>query len=122
MQVGERHVFTIEEPPVIRTVLHALSAGVESDGSGPLGTCKMLGEFAKRGCDALLLNLRVIEEPLEPTSPEIRNVGASLLGGILIVACQVTAPWILQSEEFRRRPSAPEYSISSLGAFVHALF
>jgi hypothetical protein len=122
MQVTERHVFTLEEPPVIRTVLNVLSAGVESDGSGPLGTCNMLGEFAKRGCNALLLNLRVMEEPLEPTSPKIRNVGATLLGGVLIVACQVTAPWILQIEELSHCRSVPEYPISRLGAFVHALF
>ena len=122
MQVGERHVFTLEEPSLIRTVLNVLSAEGESDGSGPLRTCTKLGELANQGCDALLLNLRVMEEPHEPTSPKIRNVGASLLGGILVVACQVTAPWIRQIEELSRCRSVPEYPISRLGAFVHALF
>lgn len=122
MKVGERHVFTLEEPAVIRAVLNALSAGVESGGSGPLGTYTLLGGFAKRGCDALLLNLRVIEEPLDPTSPKIKNVGTTFLGGVLVVACQVTAPWIPQIEEISHCRSTPEYPISRLGAFVHALF
>jgi hypothetical protein len=122
MQNGKRHVLTIDKPPLIRNVLNALVAGIESEGNAPPGICKRLEDFAKQGCDALLLNLRVVEEALDGTPAKIRNVRASLVGGVLVVACLVPTPWMLQIEELSRRRFFENNLISSLGAFVRALF
>ena len=120
MQEGQRHVLTLEEPHTIHNVLNMLSAGVRSEGSVPSGTCKMLEEIAKEGCSALILNLRVTEEALAETLPKIRNFRVSLVGGVLVVACLVTTPLMLQIRELSRRHFFARPLTASLGAVVRA--
>jgi hypothetical protein len=121
MQVGERHVLAIDKPPVIQSVLDALWAGVQSDDSVPAETRKGLEEISKHGCDRLILNLRVIKAPFGETPAAIRNLGACLVGGVLVVSGQVTPSWILQIKEHSRRHSFPMHLISSFGLFFHML-
>jgi hypothetical protein len=117
---SERHVLTIEDLPVIREVLNALSAGAGANSNGSAQTRQRLKEFAKQGCEALILNMRVVEESLEDKLPEIK--GASLVGGVLVVACVVTSTWILQVEELSRRHFFPKTPVFSFGSFVRGLF
>ena len=116
----ERHVLTIEDFPVIRNVLNALAVEGNYESSVSARTRERLREFAIQGCDALILNLRVVKESLYGTPPMIK--GASFVGGVLVVACVVTSPWILRIEELRHRHSFPKHPISSFGTFVRALF
>lgn len=103
MQVAERHVLTFEKPSVIRKVVDELSAGVDSFSGVPLETRKNLETFSKQSCDRLILNLRVIKAPSEEKPAPIKNLIACLLGGVLVVTGQVTAPWIIQIREHARR-------------------
>ena len=122
MQEGERHVLTIEDPILILNVLNAFSASVEAERGGACGICKRLEAFSKQGCDALILNLRVMEEPVVGTPSTISIVGASLVGAVLVVTCRVTATWIHQIEELSRRDIFPKDLVSRLGGFVQAFF
>ena len=116
----ERHVLTIEEPPAIRDVLNVLSAEGNYESSVSAPTRQRLKEFATKGCDALILNLRVVKESLYGTPPMIK--GASLVGGVLVVACVVTSPWILRIEKLSHRDFFPKHSASGLANFVRGLF
>lgn len=118
MQVNERHVLTINKQPVIKRVLDALSAGVKSDGSLPPETRKWLEEFSKKGCDRLILNLRVIKPPFGGTAAAIRNLRICLVGGVLVVTGQVTRPWILLIRDQSRRRFFPRHLIPGFGRLV----
>ena len=122
MREGNRRVLTIEEPSAIRNVLNVLSEAFDPESTSPPRICERLKWFAKEGCEALILNLRVLEEPLVGTFPKVRHVGASLVGGVLVVSCQVTAPWIVQIEELCRGRFFLKDLISSLSQFVRAAF
>ncbi|TAM82785.1 MAG: hypothetical protein EPN47_09050 [Acidobacteria bacterium] len=116
MQLGDRHVLTIEDLPLILKALNTLSTAVESEGDQDLRTLKRLEEFAKEGCGRLILNLDAIEEHLTGTPQDARNVGASLVGGVLVVTCQVTSRELLQIKVLTRRHSFPKQLISSFDA------
>lgn len=121
MQISERHVLTIDKPPVIKRVLDVLSAGVESDGSLPAETRKGLEEFSRQGCSRLILNLRVIKAPFGGASAAIVNLRACLLGGVLVITGQVTPPWILRIREHSRRHFFPKHLISGFGRLMQTL-
>ena len=114
MQVGEKHVLTIQEPPLILKALNALSTGVESEGGEACGTLKRLAEFEKEGCGRLILNLQEVQEQHDGSPGNIRNVGASLVGGVLVITCQVTTREIHQIKGLTRRHSFPGHLISKL--------
>jgi hypothetical protein len=116
MQAGEGHILTIEKPPLILKVLNALSTDVEAEGGETLGTLKRLEKFAKEGCGRLILNLGAIEEPISGTPQAVRNVGASLIGGVLVVTCQVPSREILRIKVLTRRHSLPKHLISIFDA------
>lgn len=118
MHVGERHVLTIQKPPLILEALSTLSADVEQEGGDSLRTLIKLEEFAKVSCGRLILNLDAIEEPPGETTARVRNIDASLVGGVLIVTCQVTAPELLRIKLLMRRHSLPKQLISSVDDFV----
>lgn len=103
MQDDERHVLTFEKPSVIRKVMDELSAGVESDGGAPPETRGSLAAFSKQSIDRLILNLRVTKSPFGETSAAIKSLFVCLLGGVLVVSGQVTAPWVTQLSEHARR-------------------
>jgi|GEM_PF-6097884 len=121
MHLGERHVLTIQETPLILEALSTLSADVEQDGGDSLRTLVKLEEFAKVGCGRLILNLDAIEEPPGGTSARVSNIDASLVGGVLIVTCQVTSPELLRIKVLTRRHTLPRQLISSVdGLFSSA--
>ncbi|HUZ46737.1 MAG TPA: hypothetical protein VMW54_08870 [Terriglobia bacterium] len=122
MQEYERHVLTIEDPILILNVLSAFSASVETESGATSGICERLKAFSKQGCDALILNLRVMKEPVVGTPSTISIVGASLVGAVLVVTCRVTASWIVQVQELCRRDLFPKDLVSKLGGFVQAFF
>jgi hypothetical protein len=122
MQVGTRQVLTIEKPRLILKVLNALAMGVESEGGEPFGTLMRLEEFAKEGCGRLILNLRAVDESLRGTPQGVEKVGASLIGGVLVVTCQVTTPCMLQINELCRPRLVPKRLVSPLGALLRTLF
>jgi hypothetical protein len=113
MRVGERHVLTIQERPLILQALNTLSTDVRSEGGEALRTLNRLEEFAKEGCGRLILNLDAIEEPPSGKPREVRNVGASLVGGVLVVTCQVTSRELLRIKVLTRRHAFPKHLISS---------
>ena len=113
MQLSERHALTFEDLTLIVEALGTLSTDVESQGGEVLRTLKRIEEFAKEGCGRLILNLDAIEEPLSGMPQEVRNVGASLVGGVLVVTCQVTSREMLRVKLLARRHSFPKHLISS---------
>ncbi len=122
MDEGERHVLTIEKSTLVRETLKVLSEAVEADCHAPCGICMRFRNFAQQGCEAMILNLRVLGEPVTGTSSGIRIFGASLLGGVLAVSGQATNPWILQLQERSRPRFLPLEVAARLGTFVRALF
>ena len=116
MQVGERYILTLEDRPLILKALNTLSTGLDSQGGETLSTLKRLEEFAKEGCGGLILKLDTIEELLGGTPQEVRNLRASLIGGVLVVTCQVTSQEVLRIKVLTRRHSLPKHLISSFDA------
>jgi hypothetical protein len=122
MQVGNRHVLTIQEQPLILKALNALSRDIESKGGEAYRTLKRLAEFEKEGCGRLILNLREVEEPLGGSPANIRNVGASLVGGVLVVTCQVTTREIGEIKVLTRRHFFPTHLMSKFDSlFSHGV-
>lgn len=116
MQVGERHVLTIDRTPVVKSVLDELSADRSNCGV-PDEIRRGFREFSNRGGTRLILDLQVIEPPAgEP--PRIKNISAYLAGEVLIVIGQVTLPWLLRIKELCRRHSFSK----QLAACLRALF
>lgn len=116
MQVGEDRVLTIEAAPLILKILNTLSTGVESESGEALGTLKRLEDFTNEGCGRLILNLRAIDEPLDGMPKGVRNVRASLVGGVLFVTCQISTSELLRIKVLTRRHSFQEHLISGFDA------
>lgn len=116
MNIGTRHVLTIDKTPVIKNVLDELSADAESNGGVPHEIRRGLAEFSNRGGSRLILDLQVMEPPVGG-SPSIKNVSAYLAGEVLIVIGQVTFPWILRIREHARRHSFLTKLAARLSAF-----
>lgn len=121
MDEGKRLVLTIEKPTLVGETLKLLSEAAMSDCRPPCGICMRLRDFAKQGCEALILNLRAVEGPVAGTSSGVRILGASLLGGVVAVSGQATNSWIVQLEELSRPGFLPMKLAARLGAFVHTL-
>ncbi len=117
VQVGKRHVLTIDRTPVVKNVLDALAADAECNRGVPDEIRRGFREFSNRGGTRLILDLQVIESPVgEPST--IKNISAYLAGEVLIVIGQVTLPWIDRIREHCRR-----YSFSmQLASCLRALF
>lgn len=113
MHVGERHVLTVEKTSLVLKVLNALSTDAEAGGGEVLRTLKELEKFAKDGCGRLILDLDAIEEPDSEMPQGVRNVGVSLIGGVLVVTCQVSSREIVRIKMLTRRHSLPKHLISS---------
>lgn len=121
MHVGERHLLTIQELPLILEALNTLSTEVGPKDEEALRRLNSLEEFAKEGCGRLILNLDAIEEPPGGNPQEVRNVGASLVGGVLVVTCQVTSREFLRIKLLTRRQTLPKQLISGVdGLFSSA--
>lgn len=113
MQLSERHALTFEDLTLIVEALNTLSTDVESQGGEVLQTLKRIEDFAKEGCGRLILNLDTVEEPLGGMPQEVKNVGASLVGGVLVVTCQVTSREMLRVKVLTRHHPFPKQLISS---------
>lgn len=116
MYLGERHVLTIEALPLVVKALNSLASANEAQGSGVLRTLRRLEDFAKEGCGKVILNLDAVEEPLANKYEEVRNVDAVLVGGVLVVKCQVTSQELLRIKELTRRNSLTNQLISGFDA------
>lgn len=112
MQSGERHVVTIGDPPLIRKVLNTLLTDMGSEGGEILRTLKGLENFSKESCGRLILNLDTVEESHGGMQKEVSNVGASLVGGVLVVTCKVTSRELLRIRGLTRRHSLPKQLVS----------
>lgn len=121
MKFGRRHVLTIDQPAVVRNVLGELSAAVECGGGGTYDIRRGLEAYSQRGGTRLILDLQVTEPLFAGTLAPIRNLSASLVGGVLIVAGQVASPWIqriLQIKADSGRHTFSGHLKASLGAFL----
>lgn len=118
MQGTCTHLLTIEEQPLILKALDTLSTATDSEGANYRGTLKRLEEFGKEGCGRLLLNLHVVEEPLGRSPVNIKYVGASLIGGVLVVTCQVSAREVVQIKKLTHHSFLPRHVFPSLGHFL----
>lgn len=115
VQVGKRHVLTIDRTPVVKNVLDALAADAESNRGVPDEIRRGFREFSNRGGTRLILDLQVIEPPVgEPST--IKNISAYLAGEVLIVIGEVTLPWIDRIREHCRRHSFSKQLASCLRA------
>lgn len=117
MQVGQRHVLTIDETPLVKNVLEELSADADSSGGIPHEIRRGFAEFSDRGGTRLILDLQVMEPPAGG-KPSIKNVSAYLAGGVLIVIGQVTFPWILRIREHACRHSFSKKLASGVRGLV----
>ena len=121
MHVGERHLLTIQELPLVLEALSTLSTDVGREDGEALQTLLRLEEFAKEGCGRLILKLDAIDELPDTAPHEVRNVGASLVGGVLVVTCQVTSRELGRIKLLTRRHSLPKLLITSFdGLFTSA--
>lgn len=121
MRVGERNLLTIQELPLILEALSTLSTNSGREDGEALRTLSRLEEFAKEGCGRLILKLDAVDEPTGGPPHEVTNVGASLVGGVLVVTCQVTSSELLRIKLLTRRHSLPKQLISSVdGLFSSA--
>jgi hypothetical protein len=118
MRVGERQLLTIQEPPLILAALNTLSTGVGQDGGEALRTLNRLEEFAKEGCGRLILRLDAIDDPSGGAPGGVKNVDASLVGGVLVVTCQVTSSELVRIKLLTRRHSLPKQLISGVDHFI----
>ena len=118
MRVGERHLLTIQEPPLILEALSTLSMGVGQGNRKALRTLNRLEEFAKEGCGRLVLKLDAIDEPPGETLPGVKTVAASLVGGVLVITCQVTSSELVRIKLLTRRHSLPKQLISGVDDFI----
>lgn len=118
MQVVERPVLTLEKPPFIREALKTLAADVGAAGGEVHGSLKRLEQFAKEDCGKLILNLHSTERPLSGTPSEVRSVGAGLIGGVLVVTCQVSPQELLRIEVHTRRHFFLKHLISSFDTLL----
>lgn len=116
MWVGDRHVLTIEDRPLIVEALNTLSTDVQPEGGESLRTLTRLQEFVKEGCGRLILNLDAIEGPLSGPPHAVQHVEASLVAGVLVVTCQVTSRELLRIKLLARRQAFPKHLISSFDA------
>jgi hypothetical protein len=123
MEDGERRIFVVEKASRVRNALCVLLAGAECEGNVAHGTRMIHGTFAEANRDQLVLHLRYAETPHNRVSPGVKNLEASLVGGILVVVGQVTDPKVLgQIEELVVSHFSLKYMTSSLRTIVHALF
>src|SRR5690242_10720101 len=115
VQVGKRHVLTIDRTPAVKNVLEALAADAESNRGVPDEIRRGFREFSNRGGTRLILDLQVIEMPAgEPST--IKNISAYLAGEVLIVIGQVTLPWFDRIREHCCRHSFSKQLASCLKA------
>jgi len=123
MEDGERRLFVVEKASRVRNALCVLLAGVEREGDVAHGTRMIHKTFAEANRDKLVLHLRYAGTPHNRVSPGVKNLEASLVGGILVVVGQVTDPKVLgQIEELVVSHFSLKYMTSSLRTIVHALF
>jgi hypothetical protein len=123
LKKGERHVLATGKGPVIQKALSLVLAGVKSEGDASPRTCHIFEEFARNGCDKLLLDLRTAGELPAGAAPRVRNLHASQLGQVLVVTGDVTAPHILQEvRALCRSHFSPQYLAAGLLALANMLF
>lgn len=118
MQRGNTHLLTIEEQALILKVLDTLSTAAGCESAEDRGTLKRLEEFAKEGCGRLLLRLCILEEPPSGSPVKVRTIGASLIGGVLVVTCQVTAREVHQLKRLTHQSSLAKPALPSLGRLL----
>lgn len=118
MQGSKMHLLTIEEQPVILKVLDTLSTATDCESAEARGTLKRLEEFAKEDCGRLLLRLRVVQDPPGGSPANVRSVGASLIGGVLVVTCQVTDREAVQIKKVTHQSLLPRLALPSLSNFL----
>jgi hypothetical protein len=123
MEDGERRIFVVEKASRVRNALCLISAGAECEGDVAQGTRMINETLAEANRDQLILHLRYAPTPHNRVSPGVKNLEASLVGGILVVIGQVTDPKVFQEiEELVVSHFSLKYMTSGLRTIVHALF
>ena len=123
MKGGERHVVIAEDPFIIRSALHVLLAGIESEGNISPGARENLELSLKEGCNRLIFDLRSVNEVSGGISPGGRSLRVNHLGQVLVVTCDAIPAWTChQIEELCSPHTFPGHLMCGLRAFLHALF
>ena len=108
-----RKVLIIEDEPRIRNVLYVLLAGLGYDGDAASDAHHALSMIRQNQFDAVLLDLRSSELPPEQMVCAITELRPSLVGRVLVICGEVSAPRTIEMLERRAVPHVPRSRVTS---------
>jgi DNA-binding NtrC family response regulator len=108
-----RKVLIIEDEPSIRNVLNALVAELGYDGNAASDTHQALSMIRQDQFDAVLLDLRSSQLPPEKMVGAITELRPSLVGRVLVISGEVSAPSTLEVLERYAVPHVPRSRVTS---------
>lgn len=118
MQIDGQRVVRVNGACVVQEVLTALSRALKPERRADTRMRARFEEFTKQGGKTLLLNVRLVEPVPGENPTAIQDIRASLVGSVLVIACEATAAWIRQIENLSRR----HFRTTHLIAAIVALF
>lgn len=117
-----RQILIAEDAPVVQNAVYTLLEGAESSHNVSPSTRERLKAIADEGGNRLVLDLQVVEQPYEGTTPRVKNIHFDNLGKVAVVTCEVaTQHMVHQVEELCRPHFFPNHVMFSLTAFAHAV-
>lgn len=123
MKEAERRIFVVEKAPGVRNALCALLAGIGGEGDVVPSRRETQERISEANCDRLILDLRYAPTAPGPATPRVKNLKASLVGGILLVTGEVSDTTVFRRiEDFGLRHFSLKHMTSSLHAFIRMLF
>jgi len=108
-----RKVLIIEDEPSIRNILYVLVAGLGYDGDAASDAHQALSMIRKDQFDAVLLDLRCSKLPPDQMVNAITELRPSLLGRVLVISGEVSAPSTLEMLERYAVPHVPRDRVTS---------
>lgn len=118
----EQRIFGVNDARIAQNVLAALLTALKPEDRADGRVRAWFEEFTNQGGKTLLLNLRIVEPVRGENSIAIQDVRASLVGGVLVVACEATAAWIRQIENLSRRHSRTRRLMAAMVALFSMFF
>ena len=93
---ARRRVLIIEDEPTIRNVLYVLLAALGCEGDVAYSGQQALAMISHQKFDAVLLDLRCSNAPVEHMVSQIKEIRPSLLGRVLVITGEVTDPQAME--------------------------
>lgn len=109
--ISSRKVLVVEDEPSIRNLLYVLLAALRCEGEVAYSGQQALAMVAREQFDAVLLDLRCADGPLEEMMSRIGEVRPSLVGRVLFITGEVSDP---ETMAFVERHCAPHVARARL--------